>query len=320
MALQGFEGPWWWSLTTVTCAPPRMTSIWSRRPGRALRWGSRRLPQVARRAGERRNAKPADGTVSITRQWRAKGSESASKPSSGKRPAAAPEAGKLETSMEKLQGQAGPRWGNWPSIFHLYEGAKTEALQAAQVPGPLREGLEHVELEWMSLSERSWGKPWSRPSLRDEALMASKRVSPDLPTFEFWTWSTGALPAQPGLAPAAYQSHGGQRSQPGAPLLHHLDLLGSPVDLTDLQPALGYQTEAVLLSPGAPCASNQGSHGWGPRVPDHAGPRTGAGAAAAGVLLQTRTLALFRGDGPQPISLSIVTGCPAGNLRGISCC
>ena len=75
--------------------------------------------------------------------------------------------------------------------------------------------------------------------------MASERVSPDaLPTpSEFWTWSTGAY-GQRSQDWLHVQSMGGNVNL--ALLLHHLDLLRIPVDLTDLQPAL-VQTEAVLL-------------------------------------------------------------------------
>ena len=74
----------------------------------------------------------------------------------------------------------------------------------------------------------------------------------------------------------------------------HLDLLRIPVDLTDLQPALGADRGGA--DPLAHLRQQAKDQAGRRRVPDHAGPRAGAGAAAAGVLLQTlRALTLFRG-------------------------
>ena len=100
--------------------------------------------------------------------------------------------------------------------------------------------------------------------------------------------------------------HGGNVNL--ALLLHHLDLLRIPADLTpDLQLALG--TDRGGAAPLAhPAPSRPRITGGGRGVPDHAGPRTGAGAAATGVLLQTPHPRPVSRRQPQPVSLSIVTG------------
>ena len=81
--------------------------------------------------------------------------------------------------------------------------------------------------------------------MRDERLMASERVAVhELPTpLGFWHWS-GKVYGERSQDWLNVQTLGGNVNL--ALLLHHLDLLGIPVDLTDLQPAL-VQTEAVLL-------------------------------------------------------------------------
>ena len=81
--------------------------------------------------------------------------------------------------------------------------------------------------------------------MRDEQLMASERVAVhELPTpLGFWHWS-GKVYGERSQDWLNVQTLGGNVNL--ALLLHHLDLLGIPVDLTDLQPAL-VQTEAVLL-------------------------------------------------------------------------
>ena len=186
---------------------------------------------------------------------------------------------------------------------HLWKGRQGQALEAAQSPGPLREGWS-TSSWWMSLSG-SW-KPWSRPSLRDEALMA-QQVSPTpahLPSS-----GHGALgrlwPSAARLAPTLPRA-GGNVSWRS--LLHHLDLLriGRP-PRTYNRPWV--KTEAVLL-PSAPPALN---HGWGPRVPDHAGPRAlELGGCNRGFAADPCALALFRRQPVTLFHLSIVTGLPSG--------
>ena len=89
-----------------------------------------------------------------TRRWRAR-IRSASKPSSGKRPGrCCQKLEKLETSMEKLQAKLAAVEEQLadPAIYE--ESAKGQALsELLKSQGPLKEELEHVELEWMSLSE-----------------------------------------------------------------------------------------------------------------------------------------------------------------------
>ena len=60
---------------------------------------------------------------------------------------------KLEASMEKLQGKLGDIESQLadPAIYE--ESAKTRLSELLKSQGPLKEQLEEVELEWMSLSE-----------------------------------------------------------------------------------------------------------------------------------------------------------------------
>ena len=60
---------------------------------------------------------------------------------------------KLETSMEKLQAKLAAVEEQLadPAIYE--ESAKGKLSELLKSQGPLKEELEHVELEWMSLSE-----------------------------------------------------------------------------------------------------------------------------------------------------------------------
>ena len=101
----------------------------------------------------------------------------------------------------------------------------------------------------------------------------------------------GLWPAQSGLAPCP--DAGGNVNL--ALLLHHLDLLRIPVDLTDLQPAL-VQTEAVPIPWRTPCASRP-NPGWPTTSTRPCWPTNWSWSGCNGVLLQTlRALTLFRGD------------------------
>ena len=254
MALQGFpEGPWWWSPRRAPAAPPPTTSTWSKTV--AGSHGVSTTTTVARGAGGRT---PADGqhrlhaNSAVARRIRS---------ASGQfRQTTRPLRQKLELQaamLEKLQRQTHETSSS--SQRQPSTGRRQGKLSSCSVPGPPREA-ENVELEWMKASPRSW-KPWSKPSLRDTQRMEGTRVraheahSPPDP----WAWEhfTGpGRPAQSGLAPCP--GRWGQR-QPGAAAAPP----GSaphPGRPHGLQPAL-VQTEAVLRSPGAPCASRP-RPGW----------------------------------------------------------
>ncbi|ULH01874.1 DUF2390 domain-containing protein [Aeromonas caviae] len=153
--------------------------------------------------------------------------------------------------------------------------------------------------------------------MRDEALMASERVSPDaLPTpSEFWTWSTGAY-GQRSQDWLHVQSMGGNVNL--ALLLHHLDLLRIPVDLTDLQPAL-VQTEAVLL-PWRTLRQQAKSRVGAEEYQTMLAHELELERLQQGVLLQTlRTLVLFRGDSRNLFHYLSLLGAQQGPLRDLIC-
>ena len=130
--------------------------------------------------------------------------------------------------------------------------------------------------------------------MRDEQLMASERVAVhELPTpLGFWHWS-GKVYGERSQDWLDVQSQGGNVNL--ALLLHHLDLLGIPVDLTDLQPAL-VQTEAVLL-PWRTLRQQAKSRVGAEEYQTMLAHELELERLQQGVWLQTlRTLALFRGD------------------------
>ncbi|MCR6555824.1 ABC transporter ATP-binding protein, partial [Aeromonas sp. CPF2-S1] len=99
------------------------------------------------------NAKPADGTVSANSAVARKDQKrleaqfrQATRPLRQKLE-------KLETSMEKLQAKLAAVEEQLadPAIYE--ESAKGKLSELLKSQGPLKEELEHVELEWMSLSE-----------------------------------------------------------------------------------------------------------------------------------------------------------------------
>ena len=147
--------------------------------------------------------------------------------------------------------------------------------------------------------------------------MASERVSPDaLPTpSEFWTWSTGAY-GQRSQDWLHVQSMGGNVNL--ALLLHHLDLLGIPVDLTDLQPAL-VQTEAVLL-PWRTLRQQAKSRLAEEEYQAMLAHELELERLQQGVLLQTlRGLSLFRGKSHNLLNYLSLLGAQQGPLRDLIC-
>lgn len=147
--------------------------------------------------------------------------------------------------------------------------------------------------------------------------MASERVSPDaLPTpSEFWTWSTGAY-GQRSQDWLHVQSMGGNVNL--ALLLHHLDLLRIPVDLTDLQPAL-VQTEAVLL-PWRTLRQQAKSRLAEEEYQAMLAHELELERLQQGVLLQTlRGLSLFRGKSHNLLNYLSLLGAQQGPLRDLIC-
>lgn len=153
--------------------------------------------------------------------------------------------------------------------------------------------------------------------MRDERLMASERVAVhELPTpLGFWHWS-GKVYGQRSQDWLDVQSQGGNVNL--ALLLHHLDLLGIPVDLTDLQPAL-VQTEAVLL-PWRTLRQQAKSRLAEEEYQAMLAHELELERLQQGVLLQTlRGLSLFRGKSHNLLNYLSLLGAQQGPLRDLIC-
>ena len=153
--------------------------------------------------------------------------------------------------------------------------------------------------------------------MRDERLMASDRVAVhELPTpLGFWHWS-GKVYGQRSQDWLDVQSQGGNVNL--ALLLHHLDLLGIPVDLTDLQPAL-VQTEAVLL-PWRTLRQQAKSRLAEEEYQAMLAHELELERLQQGVLLQTlRGLSLFRGNSHNLLNYLSLLGAQQGPLRDLIC-
>ncbi|MBS4641422.1 DUF2390 domain-containing protein [Aeromonas media] len=153
--------------------------------------------------------------------------------------------------------------------------------------------------------------------MRDERLMASDRVAVhELPTpLGFWHWS-GKVYGERSQDWLNVQSQGGNVNL--ALLLHHLDLLGIPVDLTDLQPAL-VQTEAVLL-PWRTLRQQAKSRLAEEEYQAMLAHELELERLQQGVLLQTlRGLSLFRGKSHNLLNYLSLLGAQQGPLRDLIC-
>ena len=153
--------------------------------------------------------------------------------------------------------------------------------------------------------------------MRDERLMASDRVAVhELPTpLGFWHWS-GKVYGERSQDWLDVQSQGGNVNL--ALLLHHLDLLGIPVDLTDLQPAL-VQTEAVLL-PWRTLRQQAKSRLAEEEYQAMLAHELELERLQQGVLLQTlRSLSLFRGNSRNLLNYLSLLGAQQGPLRDLIC-
>ena len=153
--------------------------------------------------------------------------------------------------------------------------------------------------------------------MRDEQLMASERVAVhELPTpLGFWHWS-GKVYGQRSQDWLDVQSQGGNVNL--ALLLHHLDLLGIPVDLTDLQPAL-VQTEAVLL-PWRTLRQQAKSRLAEEEYQAMLAHELELERLQQGVLLQTlRGLSLFRGKSHNLFNYLSLLGAQQAPLRDLIC-
>ena len=153
--------------------------------------------------------------------------------------------------------------------------------------------------------------------MRDEQLMASERVAVhELPTpLGFWHWS-GKVYGERSQDWLDVQSQGGNVNL--ALLLHHLDLLGIPVDLTDLQPAL-VQTEAVLL-PWRTLRQQAMSRLAEEEYQAMLAHELELERLQQGVLLQTlRGLSLFRGKSHNLLNYLSLLGAQQGPLRDLIC-
>ncbi|AHX59700.1 DUF2390 domain-containing protein [Aeromonas media] len=153
--------------------------------------------------------------------------------------------------------------------------------------------------------------------MRDEQLMASERVAVhELPTpLGFWHWS-GKVYGERSQDWLDVQSQGGNVNL--ALLLHHLDLLGIPVDLTDLQPAL-VQTEAVLL-PWRTLRQQAKSRLAEEEYQAMLAHELELERLQQGVLLQTlRGLSLFRGKSHNLLNYLSLLGAQQGPLRDLIC-
>ena len=153
--------------------------------------------------------------------------------------------------------------------------------------------------------------------MHDDPLIATERVAVhELPTpIGFWHWS-GKVYGERSQDWLDVQSQGGNVNL--ALLLHHLDLLGIPVDLTDLQPAL-VQTEAVLL-PWRTLRQQAKSRVGAEEYQTMLAHELELERLQQGVLLQTlRTLALFRGDSRNLFHYLSLLGAQQGPLRDLIC-
>ena len=153
--------------------------------------------------------------------------------------------------------------------------------------------------------------------MRDERLMASDRVAVhELPTpLGFWHWS-GKVYGERSQDWLDVQTLGGNVNL--ALLLHHLDLLGIPVDLTDLQPAL-VQTEAVLL-PWRTLRQQAKSRLAEEEYQAMLAHELELERLQQGVLLQTlRGLSLFRGKSHNLLNYLSLLGAQQGPLRDLIC-
>ena len=153
--------------------------------------------------------------------------------------------------------------------------------------------------------------------MRDERLMASERVAVhELPTpLGFWHWS-GKVYGERSQDWLDVQSQGGNVNL--ALLLHHLDLLGIPVDLTDLQRAL-VQTEAVLL-PWRTLRQQAKSRLAEEEYQAMLAHELELERLQQGVLLQTlRGLSLFRGKSHNLLNYLSLLGAQQGPLRDLIC-
>lgn len=153
--------------------------------------------------------------------------------------------------------------------------------------------------------------------MRDEQLMASERVAVhELPTpLGFWHWS-GKVYGERSQDWLEVQSQGGNVNL--ALLLHHLDLLGIPVDLTDLQPAL-VQTEAVLL-PWRTLRQQAKSRLAEEEYQAMLAHELELERLQQGVLLQTlRGLSPFRGKSHNLLNYLSLLGAQQGPLRDLIC-
>ena len=147
--------------------------------------------------------------------------------------------------------------------------------------------------------------------------MASERVAVhELPTpLGFWHWS-GKVYGERSQDWLDVQSQGGNVNL--ALLLHHLDLLGIPVDLTDLQPAL-VQTEAVLL-PWRTLRQQAKSRLAEEEYQAMLAHELELERLQQGVLLQTlRGLSLFRGKSHNLLNYLSLLGAQLGPLRDLIC-
>ena len=153
--------------------------------------------------------------------------------------------------------------------------------------------------------------------MHDDPLIAPERVAVhELPTpIGFWHWS-GKVYGERSQDWLNVQSQGGNVNL--ALLLHHLDLLGIPVDLTDLQPAL-VQTEAVLL-PWRTLRQQAKSRLAEEEYQAMLAHELELERLQQGVLLQTlRGLSLFRGKSHNLLNYLSLLGAQQGPLRDLIC-
>ena len=153
--------------------------------------------------------------------------------------------------------------------------------------------------------------------MHDDPLIATERVAVhELPTpIGFWHWS-GKVYGERSQDWLDVQSQGGNVNL--ALLLHHLDLLGIPVDLTDLQPAL-VQTEAVLL-PWRTLRQQAKSRLAEEEYQAMLAHELELERLQQGVLLQTlRGLSLFRGKSHNLLNYLSLLGAQQGPLIDLIC-
>ncbi|MEB6605426.1 DUF2390 domain-containing protein [Aeromonas sanarellii] len=153
--------------------------------------------------------------------------------------------------------------------------------------------------------------------MRDTQRMEGTRVQAhELPSPpDFWAWSTGAY-GQRSQDWFHVQTLGGNVNL--ALLLHHLDLLCIPVDLTDLQPAL-VQTEAVLI-PWRTLRQQAKVRLADDEYQTMLAHELELERLQQGVLLQTlRALTLFRGDSHNLSNYLSLLGAQQGPLRDLIC-